>query len=108
MPKKPRKPLTNAAGDVRTITAVDFKHFKPAHEVVPGVVAAWHRSRGRPAKPAGARKESVTIRLDPDILAWFKTNAKQSRQQYQTGINDALRSYVSLQGWAQENLPPRR
>ena len=36
------------------------------------------------------KKEQITIRLDKDILAWFR-----SRQgKYQRHINDALREYV--------------
>ena len=36
------------------------------------------------------RKESVTLRLDPDVLAWFR----RSKRGYQTRINAVLRSYV--------------
>lgn len=35
-------------------------------------------------------KKSVTIRLDADVLAWFKAHASP----YQTAINDALRAHV--------------
>jgi uncharacterized protein (DUF4415 family) len=36
-------------------------------------------------------KKSVTIRLDSDLLAWFKAKGRG----YQTAINRALREYVS-------------
>ncbi len=36
------------------------------------------------------RKKPVTLRLDADILAWFKSKGKG----YQTKINAVLRSYV--------------
>jgi uncharacterized protein (DUF4415 family) len=39
------------------------------------------------------RKEVITIRVDADILAWFKERA-QGRG-YQTEINRALRQYIS-------------
>lgn len=39
------------------------------------------------------RKEKITIRLDPDILAWFKSQGKG----YQTHINAVLRTYVQTQ-----------
>lgn len=39
-------------------------------------------------------KEKITIRLDPDILAWFKSQGKG----YQTHINAVLRTYVQAQG----------
>lgn len=35
-------------------------------------------------------KPSITIRLDPDILDWFKSQGKG----YQTRINAVLRKYV--------------
>ena len=37
-----------------------------------------------------ARKKPVTLRLDSDILAWFKSRGRG----YQTRINAVLRSYV--------------
>jgi uncharacterized protein (DUF4415 family) len=37
-------------------------------------------------------KQSVTIRLDADIIAWFKQHAADGR--YQTEINRILRQYV--------------
>jgi uncharacterized protein (DUF4415 family) len=36
-------------------------------------------------------KKSVTIRLDSDLLAWFKARGRG----YQTAINRVLREYVS-------------
>ena len=35
-------------------------------------------------------KKHITIRLDADILDWFKKNSAQ----YQTAINKALREYI--------------
>jgi uncharacterized protein (DUF4415 family) len=36
------------------------------------------------------KKETVTLRLDPDVLAWFRSLGRG----YQTRINAVLRSYV--------------
>ncbi len=36
------------------------------------------------------KKEAITIRLDGDVLAWFR----RSGQRYQTRINAVLRSYM--------------
>ncbi len=45
--------------------------FRPSRDVVPAVVAAYERRRGRP--PTGeATKIQVTLRLDPAVLAHFK------------------------------------
>ena len=38
-------------------------------------------------------KQQITLRLDADIVAWFKQHAQGGRG-YQTDINRALRSHV--------------
>ena len=38
-------------------------------------------------------KKQITIRLDADIIAWFKVHARDGRG-YQTDINGALREHV--------------
>ena len=38
-------------------------------------------------------KQQVTLRLDMDILHWFKSNAKDGKG-YQTDINKALRAHM--------------
>ena len=38
-------------------------------------------------------KRQITLRLDADIIAWFKANALDGRG-YQTDINGALREHV--------------
>ncbi len=43
-------------------------------------------------------KSAVSIRLDPDVLAFFKTGGKG----YQTRINAVLRSYMKAQTSRQE------
>lgn len=41
-------------------------------------------------------KQQLTLRLDADVVAWFKRHAKGGRG-YQTDINRALREYVVTQ-----------
>ena len=38
-------------------------------------------------------KKQLTLRLDPDVVAWFKMHAPDGRG-YQTDINRALREHV--------------
>ena len=38
-------------------------------------------------------KQQITLRLDSDVVAWFKTQAEGGRG-YQTDINRALREHV--------------
>ena len=44
-----------------------------------------------------ARKEAITIRLDADVLAWFRSHAEGGRG-YQSEINRALRQHVAANG----------
>jgi uncharacterized protein (DUF4415 family) len=39
-------------------------------------------------------KQQITLRLDADLVDWFKTHHPQD-EGYQTSINRALREYVS-------------
>jgi uncharacterized protein (DUF4415 family) len=41
-------------------------------------------------------KQQLTLRVDADVVAWFKTQAT-SKKGYQTRINRALREYVQGQ-----------
>jgi len=41
-------------------------------------------------------KQQLTLRLDADVVAWFKSQTK-SNEGYQTRINRALREYVQGQ-----------
>ena len=38
-------------------------------------------------------KQQITLRLDADVIAWFKAHARDGRG-YQTDINGALRAHV--------------
>jgi uncharacterized protein (DUF4415 family) len=49
--------------------------------------------------PLPPTKDRITIRLDKDILAWFKRRVhEQGGGNYQTLINDALREYLQGHG----------
>lgn len=53
--------------------------------------------RGAVVPPSG-NKVRITIRLDRDLVEWFKSNAEaQGGGNYQTMINDALRAYTEHQ-----------
>ena len=83
-----KQPLIDEEGEVQELTTEDFAAMRPAAEVVPDVVAAYTRSRGRPRK--ATRKVSTTIRFDQEILTYFQS----SGQGWQTRINEALAEYV--------------
>ena len=48
--------------------------------------------------PLAASKTRITIRLDDNIIDWFRQQAEQAGgSKYQTAINQALRDYIERQ-----------
>jgi len=47
--------------------------------------------------PAPAGKERITIRLDTDILRFFRDQVETAGGNYQTMINDVLRAHIDSQ-----------
>ena len=56
-------------------------------EITPDLFARAIVRRGLPATPT---KAQVTLRIDSDVLAWFKSQGRG----YQTQINPLLRAYM--------------
>ena len=60
--------------------------------------------RGAIVPPSG-NKVRITIRLDRDLVEWFKSKAEaQGGGNYQTMLNDALRAYTEHQDASLEKL----
>ena len=55
----------------------------------------------RPNPYAGKLKRSVTIRLDTDVIEYFKKLGEKTNTPYQTLVNDFLRNCK------EENLAPK-
>ena len=83
---KKRKPLTDADGEVRELTAEDFRHFRPTAEVLPELVALW-RKRGERGPQKAPTKQQVTLRLDKDVVDRFRATGPG----WQGRINQVLR-----------------
>lgn len=56
--------------------------------------------RGRFYRP---RKKATTIRLDDDLILFFKKRAGEEKVGYQTLVNAALREYVSHHATKEKN-----
>ena len=55
----------------------------------------FSKAKRGPVIPVPKGKTKVTIRLDKDVLAWFRTQVdKAGGGNYQTLINDALRQHI--------------
>lgn len=78
------------------ITAAQFKLFRPSREVVPHIVEAYLRSRGRPTQGETA-KVQVTLRLDQAVIAHFKA----AGDGWQTRINEALVKAMRPKSWSE-------
>ncbi len=60
--------------------------------------------RGAVVNPSG-NKTRITIRLDRDLVEWFKAKAEgQGGGSYQTMLNDALRAFTEHQDHPLEKL----
>ena len=56
----------------------------------------FSRARRGPVVPSGAGKTRITIRLDEDIVQWFKARVHEAGGgNYQTLMNHALREYMN-------------
>jgi len=55
--------------------------------------------------PTSGKKVRITIRLDRDLVDWFRSTVEeQGGGNYQTMLNDALRTYVEGQGKPLEEI----
>jgi len=68
---------------------------------IPEIVDWSGAERGRFYRPV---KQVVTIRLDADVVAWFKARDRK----YQTAVNRALREYILARAHGGGQLRRRR
>ena len=55
----------------------------------------FSKARRGPVVPLAPNKVRITIRLDEDVIAWFKAQVDQAGGgNYQTLLNSALREYI--------------
>ena len=71
----------------------DFAQARPGREVMTELLGTdragdLFKLRGRPKKELP--KKAVSLRLDPEVIAWFKSQGKG----YQSAINDVLKQHV--------------
>jgi uncharacterized protein (DUF4415 family) len=58
----------------------------------------FSQAKRGPIAPSLGKKTRITIRIDTDVLNWFREEVNKSGGgNYQTLINDALRAYVQNQ-----------
>jgi len=90
MSRKPNPELID--DEIPELDEAWLERARPAREALPEifgaeVAARMLKPRGRP--PAANPKRSTTIRLDADVLAWYRAQGAG----WQTRINTVLREF---------------
>jgi uncharacterized protein (DUF4415 family) len=86
---KKAKPLTDDAGEVRELTAVDLRRFRRAEKILPPpLMRKLSGSRPMPGEAVGT--EQVTIRLSRDVVEKFRATGEG----WQTRLDAALRDWL--------------
>jgi uncharacterized protein (DUF4415 family) len=78
--------------ETRPLTDTEVSRLRPAPKVLSELGIAPPRPRGRP--PVDDPKQQVTLRLDADIVAHFRSGGRG----WQTRINAALRRAIKRAG----------
>jgi uncharacterized protein (DUF4415 family) len=86
-----RPPLTDEDGEVRELTADDFKLMKPLADVEPGLAEAMQRMKNRGGRPkVETPKVHVGFRLAAEIVDGIKATGKGYNARVETVLRDAL------------------
>ncbi|MGE3476522.1 MAG: BrnA antitoxin family protein [Rhodospirillaceae bacterium] len=86
MAKRRKKPPAYGVPDedIPEMTLADFRRAKPVKDVMPELIAAAKRMRGRPR--SADPKKHISLRLDAKVIAGFKAQGPG----WQGRINDVL------------------
>lgn len=87
-----KKPLIDADGEVRELTATDLKKFRPASEVLPPELQAkiGMRQRGPQKDPT---KERISIRLSSSVVDNFRATGPGWQSRIDTALRDWLETH---------------
>jgi uncharacterized protein (DUF4415 family) len=88
-----KKPITDKHGNVRALSASEIAAFRPAVEVLPPDLLAVlpKRKPGQRGKQKAPTKQSVYLRLDQEVVHYFKSTGAG----WQTRLNSFLKSAVT-------------
>jgi uncharacterized protein (DUF4415 family) len=87
-----RKPLTNKEGEVRDLTADDFKHFRPAADVLSPALMARLATRRRGPRKA-RNKEPITIPLSREVIDRFRVTGEGWQSRLDAALQDWLKTH---------------
>lgn len=78
--------------DIPEMTMADFRRAKPVKDVMPELIEAAKRARGRPR--SDSPKQHVSLRLDAEVVAGFR----ETGPGWQGRINDVLAKSLARGG----------
>lgn len=86
-----RPPLTNEDGEVRELTADDFKDMRPIAEVDPGLADALKAMRNKGGRPKVENPRAhIAFRWDRDLVATIKATGKGYNARVEKVLREAL------------------
>lgn len=88
MPKL--KPLIDAKGEVRELTARDLKEFRPGRQALPASLRRKVGARGPQKSPT---KERITIRLSRNVVQSFRATGEGWQTRVDTALQDWLKKH---------------
>jgi uncharacterized protein (DUF4415 family) len=87
-----RKSLTNKEGEVRELITEDFKHFRPASEVLSRSLRD-RLTTGKRGPQKSPTKERITIRLSREVLEKFRSTGEGWQVRVDTALRDWLKTH---------------
>lgn len=81
--RSPKADAPYATGNRKAV--LDFWEAATPHKGV----AEYRSKRGRPPKAPGEKKTQIALRLDADVLAWYRAQGEG----WQTRMNAVLKAY---------------
>jgi uncharacterized protein (DUF4415 family) len=88
MPKS--KPLSDARGEVRELTAKDLREFAPARKALPASLRRKVDARG---PQRAAAKERVTIQLSHHVVRSFRATGEGWQKRVDAALKDWLKKH---------------
>jgi len=85
------KSLIDENGEVRELTAEDFKRFKPLAEVNPALLAKIKKGVGERGAQKAPTKVAISIRVSPEVAEYFRAEGKG----WQGRMDRVLKDYVA-------------
>ncbi len=86
-----KRPLTDNEGEVRELTAEDFRRMRPVADVDPGMIEAMRHLRNRVGRPKlETPKVHIGFRLAAPVVAGIKATGRGYNSRVESVLREAL------------------